>query len=307
MTANSANSASFLISPHRRQFLRGATAAGLSLTAGTAWPEDDAISRLTTIEQRIGGRVGILAVNLANGRMVAHRADERFAMCSTFKWLLAAAILEQVDAGKLTLADRLQFSDRDILPYAPSAKRHLSRGFMTIAQACEAAVTLSDNTAANLLLARLGGTAALTQTLRKWGDAATRLDRIEPALNENALGDERDTTTPKAMAFLMKDVLAGSGILVPSSRERLASWLIASRTGQSKLRAGLPVDWTAGDKSGLGGHGANNDIAIIWPSTASPPLIIASYLSGSAQNPAMLDPVHAEIARIALTRTMTSL
>src|SRR5829696_2557262 len=132
-------------------------------------------------------------------------------------------------------------------------------GGMTVAELSDAAVTLSDNTAGNLLLASFGGSAGLTAYVRSLGDDTTRLDRIETALNEAAPGDPRDTTTPAAMLGTMQKLLVGEA-LSRASREQLTAWLVANKTGDQRLRAGVPQGWRVGDKTGTGGHGATNDI-----------------------------------------------
>ena len=137
-------------------------------------------------------------MDTANGQQLAHRADERFAMCSTFKWVLAASVLAHVDRGALALDEQVPYGPADLLEYAPAAKASLDRGFMTIEALAVAAVTISDNTAANLLLAKTGGPPGLTEFMRSCGDTVTRLDRLEPDLNDNIEGDPRDTTTPRA-------------------------------------------------------------------------------------------------------------
>jgi beta-lactamase class A len=168
---------------------------------------------------------------------------------------------------------------------------------MTVEELCEAIIVVSDNAAANLLLVPAGGPAGFTHFLRSSGDAVTRLDRTEPQLNENVAGDQRDTTTPDAMARTMRRLLMEDDVLNLASRERLINWLIACRTGRERLRAGLPTDWRAGDKTGAGMNGAVNDVVIAWP-PERPPILIACYLSDSTADAATLNAAHAEIARI---------
>lgn len=222
-------------------------------------------------------------------------------MCSTFKWALAAAQLNLAENGGPQLGERLRFSESDVLGYAPVAQANVARGWLTIEEACAAAVMVSDNTAANLLLNIQGGPEGFTRFLRAHGDAVTRLDRTEPTLNENAVGDPRDTTTPDAMArtlrrFIVADQPDSEGILNAENRERLINWMVDSTTGRERLRAGLPTDWRVGDKTGTGVNGAHNDVAVIWP-PAQAPIIIASYLSESERSSDELNAVHADIAR----------
>jgi beta-lactamase class A len=216
-------------------------------------------------------------------------------MCSTFKWVLAAFVLSQVEQDEMSLDERLSYGPDDLLDYAPVAKKYVDQGWLTVGALCSATVTLSDNTAANLLLHRLGGPSEFTAFLRQCGDNVTRLDRNEPDLNTNLPGDERDTTTPRAMAGTMERLLLGEEILSPASRARLNGWLKETSTGLDRLRAGLPGDWIAGDKTGTGVNGAANDVAIAWPPNRKP-ILIAAYLSDSDANPDALNTAHADIA-----------
>ncbi len=228
------------------------------------------------IEADSGGRLGVGVLDTGTGEVVGHRADERFPMCSTFKVLCAGAILSRVDAGKEQLARRIPVTSADLLDYAPVTKQHAG-GDMTVAELCEAAVTLSDNTAANLLLASMGGPSAVTEYARAIGDNITRLDRTEPSLNTAEAGDERDTTTPQAMAHNLQTLTLGVALL-PPSRDQLNAWLVGCKTGAAKLRAGLPKDWRVGDKTGAGAHGTSNDIAVVWPKGRAP-VMITTYLT----------------------------
>lgn len=218
---------------------------------------------VAAIETRVGARLGAAVLDTGNGRRWAYRGDERFPMCSTFKAVAAAAVLARVDAGQEDLERRIRYRESDILPHSPATKPNLARG-MTMGELCEAAVTVSDNAAANLMLASMGGPAALTSFLRSVGDAKTRLDRWEMELNSAIPGDPRDTTTPNAMAETL-EVLCTGDALSESSRERLNGWLVATSTGATRIRAGLPKGWRAGDKTGTGAQGTANDIAIAWP------------------------------------------
>ncbi|MBN2197060.1 MAG: class A beta-lactamase [Polyangiaceae bacterium] len=259
---------------------------------------------LTALESRIEGRVGVFALDSSprarEGALITHREDERFAMCSTFKWALAAAVLARIDRGEVTLHQTVAYRKRDLLHYSPATRAHLGEGGITVESLAEAAVTVSDNTAANLLLALVGGPAGLTQYLRGIGDLVTRLDRDEPMLNTNHPGDPRDTTSPRAMATTMQAVLTGS-VLSTESRQRLLSWLLACTTGAERLRSGFPRDWRAGDKTGTGKRGSHNDVAIVWPPGQSP-ILVASYLDGSSTDPATLNAAHAEIGRLVASR-----
>jgi beta-lactamase class A len=250
------------------------------------------------IEAESGGRLGVAMLDVGSGTLAGHRADERFPMCSTFKALAVAAILARVDAGKERLSRRIAVESKDILSYAPVTKQHVGQD-MTVGELCEAAVTLSDNTAANLLLASLdgplGGPAAITAYARSLGDDVTRLDRNEPDLNESIPGDPRDTTTPAAMAKNLKLLATGSA-LSAASRDQLIAWLVGCKTGDARLRAGLPKSWRVGDKTGSGAHGSSNDVAMIWPD-GKPSVIVASYLTETTIPDDQRNAVHAAVGR----------
>lgn len=288
--------------PHSRRLMLSGTLGMLMNACGAPRPEsrgvpgDSPSEALARLEARVGGRIGVFAVDTRTGKSLGFRPDERFAMCSTFKWVLAATVLAQVDAGRLTLGERIPYGPADLLEYAPITGAHVAQGAMTVEALTRATVIVSDNTAANLLLARLGGPSAVTQFARSHGDGVTRLDRNEPALNAPPPGDSRDTTTPRAMVELMRRVLVGGGLRA-GSRDRLLGWLRDCETGKKRLRAGLPRDWIVGDKTGSGPRGAFNDVAIAWP-PGRPPILVAAYMSDSKSPMESLNAAHAEIGRL---------
>ncbi len=242
-----------------------------------AGPAEDALTaRLIETEQRLGARLGATILDTHTGRNWRYRAGERFPLCSTFKVIACGALLARVDAGTEDLSQRVTFPESAVVAYSPVTKGRGEAG-MTLAEICEAAITRSDNTAGNILLDRLGGPAGVTTFARALGDTTTRLDRRETDLNEATPGDPRDTTTPEAMAKLMATLVLGKGLSV-TSRDRLTNWLLANKTGEAKLRAGLPKDWRIGDKTGGGDHGTMNDVAVVWP-PGRQPLIIALYMT----------------------------
>jgi beta-lactamase class A len=277
-----------------RRFFLGGT-LGVLLTARHA-SADEAADKFTALEKAIGGRLGVCILDTGSGKTLAHRGDERFALLSTFKALAAACVLARVDRGEEKLDRRVKYTQADVLSYAPVTKLHVKDG-MTMAEICDAAIGVSDNTAGNLMLASFGGPDGLTEWLRSIGDNVTRLDRTEPTLNEAKPGDPRDTTTPNAMAETLRKLLVGDA-LKPRSRQQLADWLIASKVGNARLRAGLPPAWRVGDKTGTNDVGCANDVAIAWPPNHAP-LIIASYLDHAGGTPQQRDAVHADVARIA--------
>jgi beta-lactamase class A len=280
---------------HRREFILaglGLAVTGLPARAG----ETDA--RLKALEARLGGRAGLMVLDTGSGQQLTWRADERFAMCSSFKWLLATAVLAKTEQGALTLKQVISYSEKDLagLGVAPITRAHVKEGALSVETLCAAAVEESDNGAANLLLKQVGGPKGLTRYLRRIGDDTTRLDRNEPTLNENRPGDPRDTTTPSAMVKTMRKVLMGDA-LKPQSRDLLLDWLRNCKTGAKRLRAGLPADWQEGDKTGTGSRGATVDDAIIWPPKRAP-ILAAAYLSDSSKSVEEREAAMAEMGRL---------
>jgi beta-lactamase class A len=253
-----------------------------------------AAEALSALEARHGGRLGVAVLDTGNGERLAHRAGERFPLTSTFKFLAAGHVLARVDRGEERLDRVVAYAKDDLVTYSPVTGQHAA---MSIGALCDAAVTLSDNTAGNLLLDSFGGPAGLTAWLRGLGDAVTRLDRRETALNEARPGDARDTTTPEAMLGLMQALLLGEALTAPS-RAQLAAWLIGCRTGDRRLRAGVPADWRVGDKTGSGEQGTANDIGILWPPGRTP-ILVAAYSTGTTAPEEARSAVLAEVGRIA--------
>ena len=259
--------------------------------------DTDATERLAALERRHGGRLGVCILDTGSGKRVGHRAEERFPMCSTFKLLAAAQVLARVDRGEERLDRRIVYSKDDLVAYSPVTEKHVGKPGMSLAELCHATITLSDNTAGNLLLASFGGPAGLTAFARSLGDGVTRLDRWETELNEAVPGDPRDTTSPAAMLDDMRALLLGDA-LSPASRKQLADWLVATTTGEQRIRGGLPKGWRAGDKTGTSDTGVTNDIAIAWrPDRA--PLLITAYYAEYAQPKDARNAVIAEVGRIA--------
>jgi beta-lactamase class A len=268
----------------------------LLLAANVAGARSDAANQIAAIEARLGGRIGVAALDTGSGKRVDYRVEERFPMCSTFKFLAAAAVLKGVDEKQEQLDRFVSYNAKDILEYAPATKAHLKEGGMTLGALCEAAIEQSDNTAGNLLLDTLGGPAGVTNFARSLGDQVTRLDRKEPDLNSAIPGDERDTTTPGSMLADMIRILAGD-VLSRSSRSQLEDWLRGNKTGAPMIRAGVPTNWIIGDKTGRGANGATNDIAIMRPPDRAP-LLLAIYSVGSTATANDRATAIAEVAKI---------
>ena len=286
----------------RRQFAIGGTICLSHAVAGwrdgtraATWT-DTLVWDLVKLERESGGRLGIAALDTQTSARVGQRADERFPMCSTFKLLAAAAVLARVDAGQEQLDRRISFQASDVVVNSPITKDRVGGSGMSLEELCEAAMIVSDNTAGNLLLSVLGGPAGLTAYARSLGDTVTRLDRIEPDLNEAMPGDQRDTTSPTAMLSNLQTLVLGD-VLSSRSRDRLTAWLIGNKTGDTRLRAGLPKEWRVGDKTGAGEHGTTNDVAIVWPPGRTP-IIISTYLTGTAATAAQRNATLAAVGRL---------
>lgn len=272
---------------NRRRF-SGATAS--LLAAASIFPrkavasspaEAEAAARfsagLQALEGRSGGRLGVHVLDSASGAQYGQRSDERFLMCSTFKLMACARLLQAVDRGQESLQRRVRFGKADLIDWSPVTRMHTGGAGMRLGDLCAATLATSDNTAANLILASYGGPAALTAFAREIGDTVTRFDRTEPMLNEAVAGDERDTTSPRATAHSLRRVLLGD-MLSMTSREQLLRWMRASETGERRLKAGLAPGWTMAGKTGTSGAGQTNDIAIVWPPQRAP-LLITAYLA----------------------------
>jgi beta-lactamase class A len=264
----------------RRDIVRGAGAlAAYGFIGAPAWAANPFEEALAAIERETGGRLGVAVLDTGSELHATLHGDDRFPMCSTFKFLAAAAVLKRVDEGKEKLDRRVVYTKDDLVEYSPTTGKHVGDG-MTMADICEAAMTLSDNTAGNLILASLGGPQGFTAFARSIGDPVTRLDRIEPELNEAKPGDPRDTTSPAAMTANLRALVIGDALSAPS-RAQLTAWLVANKTGDTRLRARLPAGWRVGDKTGTGGNGSNNDVGVLWPPGRAP-ILVSAYLTETA-------------------------
>lgn len=285
----------------RRRFLQTAAFATLGATSPyalfaelrhrfTGLPE-----AFAKLERDNNGRLGVFVLDTSSGETCGYRATERFAMCSTFKSLLAAAVLERADKGKESL-DRKLTLPTTFLGSSPITQEHHG-GSMAIRDLCFAIITRSDNTAANLLLDTIGGPPGITRFARGLGDDITRLDRTETTLNEATPNDPRDTTSPAAMVADWRKLLLGD-VLSPASRKQLTEWLIANKTGDERLRKGLPAGWKVGDKTGSNGETTTNDVAILWPQESPSPVLVAAYLTACPGSDEKRNAVLAQVGRL---------
>jgi beta-lactamase class A len=287
----------------RRQWMSGTAALG-TLALGSAVPSSaraaGSFATLPTsfarIEATRGGRLGVAVLDTGNGQQAGHRQEERFALCSTFKLLAAAAVLARADAGQVRMDQRIRYTRQELVEYSPTTEKHVGGNGMTLAGLCEAAMILSDNTAANLLLRDiLESPAGLTAWLRQIGDATTRLDRNEPTLNESVGDDHRDTSSPAAMVATLRKLALGDA-LSPGSRTQLVGWLRGNLTGDKRLKARLPGGWQAGEKTGTyNGTRTSNDVGLLWPPNGAAPILVAAYLTEGAADGNIRDAALADV------------
>jgi len=261
-----------------------------------AGPAAAEFSAMAAMETRLAARIGVYAMTASGQRLYAYHANEWSAMCSTFKLPLAGAVLHKVDKQADRLDRMVRVSREELLPTSPVTAAEAAKGQISVERLVTAMLETSDNTAANLLLRSVGGPPAFTRWLRDIGDPSTRLDRYEPDLNTAYLGDQRDSTTPKSMAETVQRLLFGN-VLSASSKQRIETSMVACQTGLNMLRAGLPSGWKVGDKTGRGGNGSTNDVAVVWP-PGGEPVIIAVYLADCPAPLAAREAAIAEIGRM---------
>ncbi|MBU9376073.1 PenA family class A beta-lactamase [Burkholderia multivorans] len=295
-------------SPQRRILLLAAATAPLALSLGACAARDATVSdaaspvgasaaSFAALERAAGGRLGVCAIDTATGRRALYRADERFPFCSTFKAMLGAAVLAQSVAHPGLLQQRVTYGRSDLVNYSPVTERHVHTG-MTVAELCAATIQYSDNTAANELMKRIGGPAAVTAYARSIGDDTFRLDRWETELNTALPGDLRDTTTPAAMAASLRVLVLGDA-LPPAQRAQLIEWLRGNKVGDKRIRAGVPTGWRVGDKTGTGDYGTTNDAGVLWPPSRAP-IVLAVYYTQARADAKAKDDVIAAATRIAI-------
>lgn len=271
---------------------------GTGCSSSTAPAPTGASGDLASLAAQHNVRLGVYAVDTGSGKTVESRADERFPMLSTFKTLACGALLHEhpLSTGYYDQVIHFTQADVDSAGYSPVTKTHVDSG-MTVSQLCDAAITQSDNAAGNQVLKLLGGPASVTAFVRSLGDTVTRLDRWEPDLNTAIPGDERDTSTPKALANDYRALVLGAALGDPE-RDRLKSWLLANTTGAHRIRAGLPAEWKTGDKTGTGDYGSANDVAITWPAGGAAPVVIAVLSTGLTSDAKSDNAVVADAAKV---------
>jgi beta-lactamase class A len=267
--------------PGRRAFTFSAVAAVIA--SGCTRPAAvriDGAAQLAALEQASGGRLGAYVIDTGSGDSFGWRVDERFCHCSTFKCSLAAMALREADAGRVDLREELPFGRAELIDNSPVVEAHLHAGRLPISALAEAIQVTSDNTAANVLLRRLGGPAALTAFWRAIGDEVSRIDGYEPDINVIPPGTEQNSTTPRAMAETLRRMVLGDA-LRPDSQATLRRWMESTQTGTRRIRAALPDGWRGLDKTGTGlrpvSGNKTNDIAVLVPPGARAPLVVTGY------------------------------
>ncbi|CAM3668927.1 RAHN family extended-spectrum class A beta-lactamase [Rahnella victoriana] len=286
----------------RKTVLMAAAVVPLLAFSAASWAQT--ASNMTSVQQQLaalekdsGGRLGVMLINTADNSQIAYRADERFAMCSTSKFMAASAILKQSETQTELLTRRISLKKSDLVNYNPITEKHLDTG-MTIGELAAAALQYSDNTAMNKLIEQLGGPQKVTAYARTLGDSTFRLDRTEPTLNTAIPGDDRDTTSPRAMALSLQHATLGTALAEPQ-RAQLVEWMKGNTTGAMSIRAGLPATWVVGDKTGSGDYGTTNDIAVIWPDNKAP-LILITYFTQPEKDAKSRRDVLASAAKIVM-------
>jgi beta-lactamase class A len=284
---------------NRRTFLLAAASVPIA-TVWMSWATKgnaafSAQAKFAKLERTLDGRLGVFALNTANGSQLSYHANEYFPMCSTFKVFLVSAILKRSTQSDGLMQQLIKYQQSDLVTYSPITERHVEDG-MTVAALCAAAIQYSDNTASNLLMKILGGPAAVTTFARSIGDRQFRLNRWETALNSAIPGDRRDTSTPNAMALSLQRLVLGN-LLEPHLQVQLRDWLRGNTTGAARIRAGVPADWQVGDKTGTGDYGTANDLALLWPPQRTP-VVVAIYTTQREKDAKARNDIVALAARI---------
>lgn len=283
----------------RRQTLAMGVATALLGSTGLSAGVSSRFSQdLARLEREVGGRLGVCLIDMGNARVQGWRLDERFAHCSSFKLSLAAMVLKGAEEHRWSLGEMLHWTQQEVMEASPVTATALATG-LTMQELARAALVTSDNTAANTLLRRTGGPAAVTAFWAAMGDRVSRLDRFEPELNRVPKGSALDTSTPRAMAHTVSKLVFGN-VLQKEGREMLTSWMMSVETGKRRLRAGFPTDWIAGDKTGTGYNPVSTtyvDLAFARPPGRAP-LVVSSYFE-PAQHLDRVDPAaEAVLARV---------
>ncbi|MFN3838243.1 MAG: class A beta-lactamase [Brevundimonas sp.] len=268
----------------RRTLIGGAGALALAgcypRREGPKAEEEQPPFLLSDLEARHGGRLGVAALDVRSQRRVSWRGQERFPFCSTFKAFLAAATLGRVQREEERLDRAVPVTRADMIPHAPVTEKAIGRT-LTIRELMQAAVEVSDNPAANILIREMGGIAVWRSWWPTFGDTTTLISRLEPDLNTALPNDPRDTCLPDQTVANIRE-LAFSDRLIPVHDQLIQGWLIGSPTGPNRLKAGVPHGWTVAHKTGTGANGTANDVGMAIPLSGAP-VLLAVYFTGATE------------------------
>lgn len=237
---------------------------------------DTLIKKIEKIEDQLDARIGVSIYDVTDNKLWSYNGDSRFPLMSTFKTLACAKLLVDVEKGLQSFDTSHVITENSLIAWSPITEKLIGKN-MSLKEACSATMLMSDNTAANIVLSGIKGPKALTHFMRSIGDEVTRLDRIEPALNEGLTDDKRDTTTPNAMVKSLHTLLFAN-VLSTSSKDQLKQWMINNKVTGNLFRSILPENWSIADRSGAGGNGSRGITAVVWPDKSTP-LIISIYLT----------------------------
>ncbi|WP_435249650.1 class A beta-lactamase [Vibrio sp. nBUS_14] len=226
------------------------------------------------VESRVSARIGVAVYDTATNEMWSYKGDERFPMMSTFKTLACANLLYDSENEGLDLESKARVESNKLIAWSPITKEFVGKD-ISLKDACTATMEMSDNTAANIVLAGIDGPNGLTEFLRSTGDNKTRLNHIEPDLNHARPGDVRDTTTPNTMVKTLNDLVYGN-VLSEASKAQLKTWMKDNKVSDGMIRSILPDGWNIADRSGAGAYGSRAITAIVWSETRAPLIISIS-------------------------------
>lgn len=287
------------------------------------------------------GLLGVGLMNLESGEHFTFNGDRRFPMFSVFKAPLGAATLAEVDARRLTLDEGVVLDEQDLSPpLSAVADAFPARRDYTLRQLLHAAVVDSDNTAADVVMKRIGGPGAVTAWLSSKRLSEIRVDRYERELAPEAYGmasfrpawkgagfraaydtvpdarkraamraflaDPRDTATPRATLDFLARLDQGE-LLSPASTRLLIQMMRETPRGNDRLRGGFPADSLFAHKPGtsgldLGVSLAFNDVGILTLADRRS-YAVAAYLSGATASMEAQAALFAELGRL-VTRSI---
>jgi beta-lactamase class A len=245
--------------------------------------------------------VGVSIVHLESGARAGVGGSERFQMASVFKIPVAVAVLRAVDAGGLNLDSVVEIRAEDRRKFGPLDETWKPGMTVRVARMVDVMLVDSDNTATDKLIAMLGGPQAVQRTLDALGAA-----RISVSVDEKGMGAaiRKDTAafekgawngaTPDAMAALLSRLFRGE-LLSAAGTARLLDGMRRCRTGEKRLRAGVPAGTEVFDKTGTV-RSCTNDVGIVTLPDASH-LVVSVFLRGGGDAAAR----EATIARVART------